>query len=149
MNRNLIICKNKKGEIKIAQYGTSENIVQDDFDTILKFCKNKNNLLKLFNCLNYLDFMNGKEISELAANVSKGIKRSEEYYETFICANVNTKILSNLIETNKKDIKLISYASRMKDTMFIENIFDIDFSQNKLTFFKKCAIIEQIDLNLL
>lgn len=147
MNRNLILCKNQKGEIKIAQYGISEGNYQDDCKIIVDFCKNTKKINKLLDFLKNIDFMSAQEISELAANVSKGLKSSEEYYDKFISANINTGILDNIVSTNKKTLKLISYANRMKDTMFIENIFEIDFSKNKLTFHKKCVIIEQIDLN--
>lgn len=128
--RGLIVVKNKKGEIKLAEYIAHDSYPSYSGYKIVEFCNDKDNLEKL---QKYLE-NDVKLVEDLYKTSEENIKFCEKH-EGF---NMLTAIINNF-ESNETKLEVIypeDYTSFGKDSLFCEWAYMIDFESNCIVVFK-------------
>ncbi len=121
--RNLTMVIDRKGELKVAQYGQWDGYPSGNGVEILEFCKNKTNLQKLEQMLDKVKFFNKENADEnIKAFIEEYTKREPYYnfetkgeqkdtrteqdifwFENFISRDVGANILSAIIDFYKEE----------------------------------------------
>ena len=165
--RNLSLCK-KNGEIKIAQYGQWDGYPSGQGATILKFCRDKNNLERLEKCLDKIHL-----ITELKDFVIEYDKLAPEYtnqpdnrtpemkawFSALMHRDIGGGIFENIInlDTSKmpKVMESNIYIHLYEDLdktenycdLWIEYAYLINFDTNKLECYGYRKLLKEYDLN--
>ena len=162
--RNLTMVIDKKGELKIAQYGQWDGYPSGNGVEILEFAKDKTSLNTLELVLDKVKFFNTENADEnIKAFIEEYSKREPSYekeqkdtrteqdkfwFENFISQDVGTDILKNTIRlyTDKdfnnlpkefnNTIYLYDDSDFGKDSLFCEWAYCINLNTNKLECFK-------------
>ena len=128
--RGLLVVKNKKDEIKLAEYIGHDSYPSYAGYKIVEFCNNKDNLEKL---QKYLE-NNVKLVEDLYKTSEENIKFCEKHEGV----DMLTAIINNF-ENNETKLDLIYTEDHMnfgQDSLFCEWVYMIDFNLNRLTVFK-------------
>ena len=129
--RSLTICKNEKGEVKIAQFGrTDERDKQVEIDQFTAFVFSPEKLDVLKKALTYVSFWTEKTQGGFLKSLMAGNKTAVEHYEKYCDPEIGVGILEAVLGI-KKEIKLYGYANKADDFMFCDIVFVVDFSKNK------------------
>lgn len=129
--RSLTICRSEKGEVKIAQFGkTDERSIQVEIDQFTAFVSDHKKLDGLKKALTYVGFWTEKTQGGFLKSLMVGNKTAVEHYEKYLDPEIGVGILEAVLGV-KKEIKLYGYANKADDFMFTDIVFTIDFSKNK------------------
>ena len=129
--RSLTVCRNEKGEVKIAQFGkTDERSTQVEIDQFTAFVSDLKNLDGLKKALTYVSFWTEKTQGGFLKSLMAGNKTAVEHYEKYLDPEIGVGILEAVLGA-KKEIKLYGYANKADDFMFTDIVFVVDFSKNK------------------
>ena len=129
--RSLTVCRNEKGEVKIAQFGkTDERSTQVEIDQFTAFVSDLKNLDGLKKALTYVSFWTEKTQGGFLKSLMAGNKTAVEHYEKYCDPEIGVGILEAVLGI-KKEIKLYGYANKADDFMFCDIVFVVDFSKNK------------------
>ena len=129
--RSLTICRNEKGEVKIAQFGrTDERSTQVEIDQFTAFVSDPEKLNGLKKALTYVSFWTEKTQGGFLKSLMAGNKTAVEHYEKYCDPEIGIDILEAVLGV-KKEIKLYGYANKADDFMFTDIVFVVDFSKNK------------------
>ena len=139
--RGLLVVKNKKGEIKLAEYIGHDSYPSYAGYKIVEFCNNKDNLEKL---QKYLE-NNVKLVEDLYKTSEENIKFCEKHegvdmLDAIINNFENNKtkldLICNDLSTKLDVIYAEDHMSFGQDSLFCEWVYMIDFKLNRLTVFK-------------
>ena len=129
--RSLTVCRNEKGEVKIAQFGkTDERSTQVEIDQFTAFVSDLKNLDGLKKALTYVSFWTEKTQGGFLKGLMTSNKTAVEHYERYCDPEIGVGILEAVLGI-KKEIKLYGYANKADDFMFCDIVFVVDFSKNK------------------
>lgn len=129
--RSLTICRNEKGEVKIAQFGrTDERSTQVEIDQFTAFVSDDKKLDGLKKALTYVSFWTEKTQGGFLKSLMASNKTAVEHYEKYLDPEIGVGILEAVLGA-KKEIKLYGYANKADDFMFTDIVFVVDFSKNK------------------
>lgn len=129
--RSLTVCRNEKGEVKIAQFGRPyERSIQVEIDQFTAFVSDPKKLDGLKKALTYVSFLTEKTQGGFLKSLMAGNKTAVEHYEKYCDPEIGVGILEAVLGA-KKEIKLYGYANKADDFMFCDIVFAIDFSKNK------------------
>lgn len=132
--RSLIVCKNEKGEVKIAQFGkTDERDKLVEIDQFTAFVSSPEKLNGLKKAITYVRFWSEKDQGSFLKSLMAGNKTAVEHYEKYLDPEIGVGILNAVLGT-KREIKLYGYANKADDFMFCDIVFTIDFSKNKVYY---------------
>ena len=142
--RSLTIVKNEKGEVKIAQFGrTDERDKQVEIDQFMTFISDAKKLDGLKKAITYVSFWTEKTQGGFLKSLMAGNKTAVEHYEKYLDPEIGVGILDAVLGT-KKEIKLYGYATKADDFMFCDIVFTIDFSKNK-AYYKTGGELHECD----
>ena len=160
--RNLTMVINKMGEIKVAQYGQWDGYPSGQGYTALSFCRDKNNLLKLQEELEFVQFaQDNKVISDWIKNVytpnaprwsnEPDNRTAQEVYwwERLQSRDLGAGILESILtvrhpgmyaearlpDAHHNMIYLDNATDFGKESLFCEWAYCINFQTNKLECF--------------
>lgn len=129
--RSLTVCRNEKGEVKIAQFGkTDERSTQVEIDQFTAFVSDDKKLDGLKKALTYVSFWTEKTQGGFLKSLMASNKTAVEHYEKYLDPEIGVGILEAVLGA-KKEIKLYGYANKADDFMFTDIVFVVDFSKNK------------------
>lgn len=129
--RSLTVCRNEKGEVKIAQFGrTDKRSTQVEIDQFTAFVSDLKKLDGLKKALTYVSFLTEKTQGGFLKSLMAGNKTAVEHYEKYLDPEIGVGILEVVLGA-KKEIKLYGYANKADDFMFCDIVFVVDFSKNK------------------
>ena len=162
--RNLTMVIDKKGELKIAQYGQWDGYPEGEGLKILNFAKNKDNIQKLEEQLPLCRFYNNcndierwlygyKERTKIEYDThistdsrkKNGRNDSDLYWWDYLQSrDIGADILNNIIKIDKPRlpkehnnyIYLYNDVDFAKDSLFCEWVYCINLQTNKLECFK-------------
>jgi hypothetical protein len=153
--RNISICIDKKGAVKIAQYGQWDGYPSGNGKRILEFARNKENLFKLESELESIKFYNEcNDIKEFLEDYEKNTpewsnepdNRTQEqkiWWATLQSRDVGAKIFETIINYDKsllpkshnEKFYLNNEIDFGKDSLMCEWAYCINFQTNKLQCF--------------
>ena len=146
--RNLTMVIDRQGNLKVSQYGQWYGYPSGQGVTILEFARNKENITKLENRFNIINFFNecndiDKYINEFS---NKKIKTKEDIYffEKLTTKDLGGEILQSIIDLDLKNlpkemnnkIYLKNSIEFGKDSLMCEWAYCINLQTNKLEVFK-------------
>ena len=127
--RSLIAVINKKGEVKVANYNQFDGYIEHIGVSVLKFISNQKKMEKLEENIENFTF-------------TEDIVREENaYYMNFLSSYLGVQLLENIANMKKeKDRTLYNYFDFMKDSLFCEYAYVINFQKKQLEIFTGLVI---------
>lgn len=142
--RNLTCVIDSQGEVKVAQYGQWDGYPEGQGTIVLDFLKKKGNqelLQKKLQRVRWLDkdgkdkkFVedNDKNWPKYFGDQDNRSKRTQEIFNLFFSRDVGANILENIAESNEEGIPLKNEFDFMKDSLFCEWAYVVNFKTKKL-----------------
>ena len=129
--RSLTVVKNEKGDVKIAQFGrTDECDKAVEIDQFTAFIFDPKKVSRLKKAITYARFWTEKDQGQYLKSLMAGNRTAVEHYEKYLDPEIGVGILETILNV-KNEVKLYGYASKVNDFMFTDIVFVVDFSKNK------------------
>ena len=144
MARCLTIIKNARSEIKFTHFGnelpdiyddtTEDSILKDWIDYFLAFCKDKKKLAELEKELDKTEVLSDKNSIEYSRIWNSNRKKDIEYVNAFWEARTSVKVLDKIIELKPDKLYYRKLDTYIKDTIFSECQFEIDYGKRQAKY---------------
>lgn len=132
--RNLTMVQSGN-EIKVAQYGQWDGYPSGQGVTILNFCREKENLLKLKEKLSEVKFLDQNEIDNLNQKLNKEDAETLARFERLLSRDIGGEILKRIID-EQGEVGLINRVSFGYDSLFCEFAYCVNLDDNKFEIYE-------------
>ena len=157
MARCLTIIKNARSEIKFTHFGNELPDIYDDTteDSILKgwidyfvaFCKDKKKLAELEKELNKTEVLSDKNSIQFSRIWNSNRKKDAEYVDAFWEPRTSVKVLDKIIQLKPDKLYYRKLDAYIKDTIFSDCQFEIDYGRRQATYSIKRKVSRKINLD--
>ena len=140
--RRLLTVIDRNGKTKIEHFINTATDFEPDIAFLTDFIGRNDKLRMLEKTAEKSAFFSAKESSDFFARLLKGNKKETEYYLTFLDSGVGVEILNSLIESKQKELRF--YSVRCKDSMFVENLYEINFRERLLKIYGRGRLLDKL-----
>lgn len=131
--RFLVVVKNEKGEVKIAQFCRTDRTFEELVVEFTTFYSKEENLKALKKGISHCKFFSEKDQGPFLRDIMSGKKTAMDHFDKFCDSELGFNLFTNLSGV-KKEVKLYSYYKYVGDFMFADALFEIDFAKNKVKY---------------
>lgn len=157
MPRCLTIIKNARNEIKFTHFGnelpdiyddtTEDSILKDWIDYFLAFCKDKKKIAELEKELDKTEVLSDKNSIQFSRIRNSNRKKDAEYVDAFWEARTSVKVLDKIIQLKPDKLYYRKLDAYIKDTIFSDCQFEIDYGKRQATYSIKRKVSRKINLD--
>lgn len=134
-------------EIKVAQYGQWDGYPSGQGITVLRFCKEENNIAKLREKMPMVSFLNNEGIGEFNRLLGEKDPNALYKFRLFFSRDVCADILNNIIKEDG-EVQLHNQFNFGYDGLFCEWAYCVNLDTNKLEVYcgyASCKCLEKTE----